>query len=164
MVRIGLLPLDRMGHTAGAIAGGDLSHRVESTDPRTEVGRLGIALNAMLAASSGPSASARPARSRLRRFVADASHELRTPLTSIRGYAELYRMGAAREPADVEKADAADRGRGGADGGAGRGPADPARLDEVADAPHAPLDLAALVRDAVDDGARPRRAGRSPCR
>src|SRR3954451_1198165 len=48
VVRVGLLPLDRMGHTAGAIAGGDLSHRVESTDPRTEVGRLGLALNAML--------------------------------------------------------------------------------------------------------------------
>jgi two-component system OmpR family sensor kinase len=48
IVRVGLLPLDRMGHTAGAIAGGDLSHRVESTDPRTEVGRLGISLNAML--------------------------------------------------------------------------------------------------------------------
>ncbi|HEY0361304.1 MAG TPA: HAMP domain-containing protein, partial [Solirubrobacteraceae bacterium] len=42
VVRVGLLPLDRIGHTAGAIAGGDLSHRVESTDPRTEVGRLGI--------------------------------------------------------------------------------------------------------------------------
>ena len=48
VVRVGLLPLDRMGHTAGAIAGGDLSQRVESTDPRTEVGRLGLALNAML--------------------------------------------------------------------------------------------------------------------
>ena len=40
IVRVGLLPLDRMGHTAAAIAGGDLSHRVETTDPRTEVGRL----------------------------------------------------------------------------------------------------------------------------
>ena len=48
VVRIGLLPLDRMGHTAAAIAGGDLSHRVESTDPRTEVGWLGTALNRML--------------------------------------------------------------------------------------------------------------------
>ena len=48
VVRVGLLPLDRMGHTAGAIAGGDLSHRITTTDPRTEVGRLGIALNAML--------------------------------------------------------------------------------------------------------------------
>ena len=41
---------------------------------------------------------------RLRRFLSDASHELRTPLASIRGYAELFRMGAAREPADVAKA------------------------------------------------------------
>ena len=41
---------------------------------------------------------------RLRRFLADASHELRTPLSSIRGYAELFRIGAARKPADTEKA------------------------------------------------------------
>ena len=39
----------------------------------------------------------------MRRFVADASHELRTPLTSIRGFAELYRMGAAPAPHDVER-------------------------------------------------------------
>ncbi len=37
----------------------------------------------------------------MRQFVADASHELRTPLTSIRGFAELYRQGAAQDPADV---------------------------------------------------------------
>ena len=61
---------------------------------------------------------------RLRRFIADASHELRTPLASIRGYAELFRMGAAREPDDVERAMRADRGRGGAHGRARRGPAD----------------------------------------
>ena len=41
---------------------------------------------------------------RLRRFLSDASHELRTPLASIRGYAELFRMGAARDPEDVAKA------------------------------------------------------------
>src|SRR5207244_4041144 len=41
---------------------------------------------------------------RLRRFVADASHELRTPLTSIRGYAELFRRGAAEHPDDLETA------------------------------------------------------------
>jgi signal transduction histidine kinase len=41
---------------------------------------------------------------RLRRFVADASHELRTPLASIRGYADLYEMGASRERADIDKA------------------------------------------------------------
>ena len=104
VVRVGLLPLDRMGHTAGAIAGGDLSHRVESTDPRTEVGRLGIALNAMLDRLERAFGEREASEDRLRRFIADASHELRTPLASIRGYAELFRMGAAREPADVEKA------------------------------------------------------------
>ena len=35
----------------------------------------------------------------MRRFITDASHELRTPLTTIRGFAELYRQGAA---SDVE--------------------------------------------------------------
>src|SRR6185295_10089422 len=104
VVRVGLLPLDRMGHTAGAIAGGDLSHRVESTDPRTEVGRLGIALNAMLDRLEHAFSQREASENRLRTFIADASHELRTPLASIRGYAELFRMGAAREPADVEKA------------------------------------------------------------
>ena len=99
VVRVGLLPLDRIGHTAGAIAGGDLSRRVESTDPRTEVGRLGIALNAMLDRLERAFSERQASEDRLRRFLADASHELRTPLASIRGYAELYRMGAAREPA-----------------------------------------------------------------
>ena len=73
----------------GAIAGGDLSHRVESTDPRTEVGRLGIALNAMLDRLEEAFAEREASEDRLRRFIADASHELRTPLASIRGYAEL---------------------------------------------------------------------------
>ena len=33
----------------------------------------------------------------MRRFITDASHELRTPLTTIRGFAELYRQGAAND-------------------------------------------------------------------
>ena len=96
VVRVGLLPLDRMGHTAAAIAGGDLSHRVETTDQRTEVGRLGLALNRMLDRLEDAFAAREASQERLRRFIADASHELRTPLVSIRGYAELFRMGAAR--------------------------------------------------------------------
>jgi two-component system OmpR family sensor kinase len=89
VVRVGLLPLDRMGHTAAAIAGGDLSHRVQTTDPRTEVGRLGLALNRMLDRLEDAFAAREASQERLRRFIADASHELRTPLVSIRGYAEL---------------------------------------------------------------------------
>jgi len=39
----------------------------------------------------------------MRRFVGDASHELRTPLTTIRGFAELYRQGAASDAAAVQR-------------------------------------------------------------
>jgi two-component system OmpR family sensor kinase len=152
VVRVGLLPLDRMGHTAGAIAAGDLSHRVEDTDPRSEVGRLGIALNAMLDRLERAFREREASEDRLRRFLADASHELRTPLASIRGYAELFRMGAAREPADVEKAMRRIEDEAARMGLLVEDLLMLARLDEVADAPYAEVDLAAVVRDAVDDG------------
>jgi two-component system, OmpR family, sensor kinase len=152
VVRVGLLPLDRMGHTAGAIAGGDLSHRVESTDPRTEVGRLGLALNAMLDRLERAFGEREASEDRLRRFIADASHELRTPLASIRGYAELFRMGAARRPADVDKAMRRIEDEAARMGVLVDDLLTLARLDEVPDTPHAELDLAAVVRDAVDDG------------
>ena len=151
VVRVGLLPLDRMGHTAGAIAGGDLSHRVESTDPRTEVGRLGLALNAMLDRLERAFTARQASEDRLRQFLADASHELRTPLASIRGYAELFRMGAAREPEDVEKAMRRIEEEAARMGVLVEDLLTLARLDEIADAPHAEVDLGRLVGDAVDD-------------
>src|SRR6266702_1639367 len=99
IVRSSLRPLSDIERTAAAIAGGELSRRVPDRDPRTEVGRLGRALNAMLAqieaafhARAQSEAAARRSEERMRRFVADASHELRTPLTAIRGYAEYYRQ------------------------------------------------------------------------
>jgi two-component system OmpR family sensor kinase len=101
IVRRGLRPLERMGETAGLIAAGDLGRRVEVDDPRSEVGRLGVALNAMLARLEAAFARQAATEERLRRFLADASHELRTPLTSIRGYAELFRRGADRRPEDL---------------------------------------------------------------
>jgi two-component system, OmpR family, sensor kinase len=100
LVRVGLRPLELMGHTADAIAGGDLGRRVEPASPRTEIGRLGVALNGMLTQIEAAFGERTSSEQRLRRFVADASHELRTPLTSIRGYAELLRGGAARSPED----------------------------------------------------------------
>jgi two-component system, OmpR family, sensor kinase len=151
VVRVGLLPLDRMGHTAGAIAGGDLSHRVQSTDPRSEVGRLGIALNAMLDRLERAFTARKQSEDRLRQFIADASHELRTPLASIRGYAELFRMGAAREPADVEKAMRRIEDEAARMGVLVEDLLTLARLDEVADAPHTDVVLGALVADAADD-------------
>ena len=101
VVRLGLRPLDHIGATAAAIAAGDLSRRVERAEERTEVGRLGLALNRMLGQIESAFDERRATEDRLRRFVADASHELRTPLTSIRGYAELFRRGAADRPEDL---------------------------------------------------------------
>ena len=103
VVRLGLRPLGEIERTAGAIAAGDLSQRVRDHDERTEVGRLGQSLNAMLAQIENAFAQRAGSEDRLRRFVADASHELRTPLTTIRGYAELYRQGAATSEQDVPR-------------------------------------------------------------
>jgi two-component system, OmpR family, sensor kinase len=151
VVRIGLLPLDRMGHTAGRIAGGDLSQRVDETDPRTEVGRLGIALNAMLDRLEQAFADKEASEERLRRFLADASHELRTPLASIRGYGELHRMGALSDDADVRRAMERIEDESARMGVLVEDLLMLARLDEIAGAPHVALDLAPLARDAVDD-------------
>jgi len=104
VVRLGLAPLEQIAATAGDIAGGDLSRRVEPAEEDTEIGRLGLALNAMLAQIEAAFAERAASEDRLRRFVADASHELRTPLTSIRGYAELFRRGAADRPEDLARA------------------------------------------------------------
>ncbi len=104
VVRLGLRPLDRMEATAGKIAAGDLSHRVSPANESTEVGRLGLALNAMLDRLEEAFQQREASEARLRRFLADASHELRTPLASIRGYAELFRMGATADPAATENA------------------------------------------------------------
>ncbi len=103
-VGVGLRPLRKMEQSADAIAAGDLSRRIEHPDGRTEVGRLGLSLNTMLARIEEAFAAQAASEERLRRFLADASHELRTPLTSIRGYAELFRRGASRRPDDLEKA------------------------------------------------------------
>jgi two-component system, OmpR family, sensor kinase len=151
VVRVGLRPLDRIGHTAGAIAGGDLSHRVAATDPRTEVGRLGVALNAMLDRLEHAFTERQASEDRLRRFLADASHELRTPLASIRGYAELYRMGATSEPAELERSMGRIEDEAARMGVLVEDLLTLARLDEIADAPHVPVDVGALARDAVDD-------------
>ncbi|WP_449371895.1 histidine kinase dimerization/phospho-acceptor domain-containing protein [Arthrobacter psychrolactophilus] len=94
-------PLRRVEKTAAAIADGDLSRRVDVENPATEVGRLSVSLNSMLAHIEHAFAARTASERKMRRFVADASHELRTPLVTIRGFSELYRHGALQTPEDV---------------------------------------------------------------
>jgi two-component system OmpR family sensor kinase len=104
IVRLGLRPLESIARTADEIAAGDLTRRVERAEERTEVGRLGLALNAMLGQIESAFKAREASEARLRRFVADASHELRTPLAGVRAYAELFKRGADKRPADLARA------------------------------------------------------------
>jgi two-component system OmpR family sensor kinase len=151
LIRLGLRPLDRMGATAGAIAAGDLSRRVSPAESRTEVGRLGLALNTMLGQIEDAFAERQASEDRLRRFLSDASHELRTPLASIRGYAELFRMGAAARPEDIAKAMARIEEEAARMGVLVEDLLALARLDEMPVARREPVDFARLARDAADD-------------
>ncbi len=110
IVRLTLRPLRRVAATATRVSElplhrgtVELSERVPDadTDPRTEVGQVGAALNRMLGHVSAALTARQESETRVRQFVADASHELRTPLASIRGYAELSRRGHEPVPADV---------------------------------------------------------------
>jgi len=151
LVRRGMRPLDRIGSTAHAIGEGDLSRRVEPAEERTEVGRLGLALNAMLGQIETAFAERRESEERLRRFIADVSHELRTPLTSIRGYAEMFRRGASADPDDTATA----MRRIEEESARMAVLVDEllllARLDEGRPLECAPVDLARLAGDAVTD-------------
>jgi two-component system OmpR family sensor kinase len=151
LVRVGLRPLERMGATADAIAAGDLSRRVTPASEKTEVGRLGLALNGMLHQIETAFDERQQSESRLRRFLADASHELRTPLASIRGYAELFRMGAARDPAEAEKAIGRIEDESKRMGTLVEDMLTLARLDQLPEVGRQPVDLTALARDAADD-------------
>ena len=101
------LTFRRLGHvesTAMAIAAGDFSQRLTDLEPTTEVGRLNAAINTMLDRVDRSLAQRDRTVQNMRRFIGDASHELRTPLVSVRGYAELYRMGAIHGDEDTARA------------------------------------------------------------
>jgi two-component system OmpR family sensor kinase len=101
MVRRALRPLKGVERAASAIAQGNLSTRVPDAAPGTEVGSLTTSLNAMLTQVESAFAVQAASEEQMRTFASDASHELRTPLAAIRGYGELYRMGALQGPDDV---------------------------------------------------------------
>lgn len=99
-----LRPLREVERTAVAVAEGDTSQRLIEHSPKTELGRLSNSLNTMLSSIDSAMSSRNKTLDQMRRFVADASHELRTPLVTLRGYAELYRIGALTSKADISDA------------------------------------------------------------
>jgi two-component system, OmpR family, sensor kinase len=151
VIRLGLMPLERMGRVASEIAGGDLSRRVTPADQRTEVGRLGRSLNEMLGQIEQAFGDRRESEDRLRRFLADASHELRTPLASIRGYAELFRLGAADDPATLERAMARIESEAARMGVLVEDLLALASLDQAPERRVVPVDLRELAEHAVED-------------
>jgi two-component system OmpR family sensor kinase len=158
VVRTSLKPLRAVEATAAEIAAGDLSRRVPESDPRTEVGRLSQAFNAMLGqieqafrAREASETSALASEERMRRFVADASHELRTPLTSIRGFAELYRQGAVAGPEDLERVMGRVEQEAARMGLLVEDLLLLARLDQQRPLEQEPVDLLGVVGDAVHD-------------
>lgn len=104
LVTTTFLPLAEVERTALEIARGDTSKRILVSNPHTEVGHLGSSLNVMLDRLDGSLEEQQRTIERMRRFISDASHELRTPLVSVRGYAELYRMGALAEEENIGQA------------------------------------------------------------
>lgn len=113
LVRRELRPLERVAATATRVSElplheGEvrLVERVpeQDTDPATEVGQVGAALNRLLGHVEGALGARHESETQVRQFVADASHELRTPLASIRGYAELVRRMPGELPEDALRA------------------------------------------------------------
>lgn len=143
--RVSKLPLDR-----GEVA---LSERVPEadTDPRTEVGQVGAALNSLLGHVATALTARQASEMRVRQFVADASHELRTPLAAIRGYAELTRRTGDELPPDISYAMDRVESEARRMTGLVEDLLLLARLDSGRPIDRLPVDLTALVIDAVSD-------------
>ncbi len=150
IIKRDLRPLETMAVTADAIAAGDLTRRVQPAEARTEVGRLGLSLNTMLGRIEEAFAERAATEDKLRRFLADASHELRTPLTSIRGYAEVFER-AKDDPADLDLAMRRIEEESKRMGVMVEELLVLARLGEGREPERAPVDLARVVDDAVND-------------
>jgi two-component system OmpR family sensor kinase len=144
-------PLRQIEDTAAAIADGDLARRIPTRTAKDEVTSLSRSLNVMLAQIEQSFAAREASEERMRQFVADASHELRTPLAAVRGYAELYRQGAVREPADVASAMTRIAGEATRMGGLVEDLLMLARLDDQRPMRFAPVDLTVLAADAAQD-------------
>ncbi len=151
LVTATFMPLREVEATAAAIANGDFSQRLPGATPNTEVGRLNRSLNTMLNRIDRAFADRAKTIEQMRRFVGDASHELRTPLVTVRGYAELYRMGALPSPDEVGQAMDRIEKEAVRMGELVEDLLELARLDEAKPLQLAPLDLLPLARDAALD-------------
>ncbi|MBG6239173.1 two-component system OmpR family sensor kinase [Mycetocola sp. CAN_C7] len=144
-------PLREVEHTAAAIADGDFSQRLAVATPNTEVGRLNRSLNTMLARIDQAFSDRARTIDQMRRFVGDASHELRTPLVTVRGYAELYRMGALQDSDQLSQAMDRIEKEAIRMGGLVEDLLELARLDETKPMVLTPVDLSPIARDAALD-------------
>lgn len=151
LVSATLRPLRRVESTATAFAAGDYDQRLPEATPNTEVGRLSRSLNGMLGRIDSALIERDRTISQMRRFVGDASHELRTPLVTVRGYAELYRMGALNDADKVGQAMDRIEGEALRMGGLVEDLLQLARLDENREMPKDVIDLEPLVEDAAMD-------------
>jgi two-component system, OmpR family, sensor kinase len=151
VIRIGLRPLEQMERVASDIADGDLSRRVRPATSRTEIGRLGLSLNKMLVRIEEAFADRARSEERRKRFLADASHELRTPLASLRGYAELFRLGPAQDPVALKRAMARIESEAARMGALVEDLLLLARLDELPEERRVPVDLHELGAHAIAD-------------
>ncbi|TFD17601.1 cell wall metabolism sensor histidine kinase WalK [Cryobacterium sp. TMT2-23] len=160
IVRLALRPLARVTQTATRVSELPLDHgevslveRVPAadTDPRTEVGQVGAALNRMLDHVDVALETRQASERKVRQFVADASHELRTPLASIRGYAELTRRSGQELPADTVHALDRIESESVRMTGLVEDLLLLARLDEGRELEHGPVDLTSLLVDVVSD-------------
>jgi two-component system, OmpR family, sensor kinase len=150
LIRASLRPLRRIEETAAAIGAGDLSRRVEPDGGKTEIGRLGGALNAMLGQIEDAFAERSASEARLRRFISDASHELRTPIAAVSAYAELFDRGARDRPDDLERSMTGIQRETRRMGVLVGDLLLLARLDQGRPLEAKPVDLTALAGDAVD--------------
>ncbi|MCS6522213.1 HAMP domain-containing histidine kinase [Curtobacterium sp. Csp1] len=144
-------PLRDVEDTAARFAAGDFNQRLEADTPNTEVGRLNRSLNAMLERIDSAFEDRERTIDQMRRFVGDASHELRTPLVSLRGYAELYRMGALRKEEDVAQAMERIEKEAQRMGLLVQDLLQLARIDESKPLELGPVDLVAIARDSALD-------------
>jgi len=150
VVRRGLRPIETMARQADRITAGDLTDRVSPQDSRTEVGRLGAALNGMLARIEASIREREASQELMRRFFADASHELRNPLASLRANAELYQQGALPDRPHIDEA----MRRIGLETQRMSGLVDDmlrlARLDQHPSQQHEPVDITDLLRECIE--------------